>query len=52
MMEVLRRTPIEQLAVESHSRRMALAPPTPLAVQAPPRGNGHGEGEGWFPVES
>ncbi len=50
MLETLRHTPIEALAVTSETRRLSLLPPT--RPPAPGPGNGHGQGEGWFPVES
>lgn len=52
LMETLRHTPIHSLGAESDSRRLSLLSPVPSPPQAPNGGNGHGEGEGWFPVES
>lgn len=49
MLETLRHTRVEALAVASETRRVSLLPPTLPPVPAP--GNGHGQGEGWFPVE-
>ena len=53
LLETLRETPIEGLAWDSHTKRLSMMPPAgAVQGQGPVRANGHGEGNGWCPVES
>jgi Rrf2 family protein len=51
MRESLRSTSLQSLALDSQARRSALDGDKAGAA-GPTKGNGHGGGEGWYPVES